>query len=49
MGKAIRNMSDELGMHFDVSWGRDKVGRWFTVSQREEETAENQRFEKVAE
>ena len=48
MGKAIRNMSDELGMHFEITWGRDKVGRWFAFSKREDKTPEELPVDKTA-
>ena len=35
MGIAIKNMADDLGLHFDIASGRDRRGRWYRITPRE--------------
>ena len=37
MGMTIKNMADELGMHFDISSGRDGRKRWYRIEHRQGE------------
>mgnify|MGYP006395934187 FL=1 len=38
LGIALRNMGDELGMHFAIESGHSKRGRWYTFARKPEGT-----------
>ena len=37
MDITIKNMTDELGMHFDIASGRDGRKRWYRIEPRQGE------------